>query len=518
MRSPRLATALGVLVLSLPSFLFVWHNRDLPHFGILQDDGLYLIGGKALATGTGYRILSLPGEPYQTKYPPLYPLYLSLAWIINPAYPANLPVAAVLNWLALPLVILLFHVWLRRNGFASRAAWLVTALFALNPYVLFFVSNLGSELFFMVFLFAAMFFIEMTDRRDSALIAGLIAGAAYLARTAGIALLPAAIVYFLWIKQPRRAGWFALGMAPALVGWTVWTRMHAAPGHDIVTLCYTNYIGYQFYNVGWDNLASVLWQNASALLESMGSLVFPQMIQGLPEKMLLPSLAIAMILGAVRMVREGRARLYALFGGISLMMLVVWHFPPNQRFILPVAPLLLACFWTESVHFAGLVRGAFRHPDRSQRAVAYGFAGFLIAILAVGAGLQIYMWTSVLPGLARDDRQNARAFQNVYDWIKSNTPENANILWENDTALYLETGRHSASFLIPTRQYYAKGADQDLDLYQGIDRYAREHDLQYVMLPRAGPHRRDDVLGAAAGNRGLVKIHEDGGAVVYRVQ
>ncbi len=438
MHIPRLATALGVLILSVPSFVFVWHNRDVPHFGVLQDDGLYFIGGKALATGTGYRILSLPGEPYQTKYPPLYPLYLSLAWRMNPAYPANLPIALILSWLALLPVLVMFHVWLRRNAFPARSAWIVTALFALNPYVLFFISNLGSELFFLLFLFGAMYFAEKYGR-DSALIAGLLAGAGYLARTAGIAMLPAAILYFLWIKQPRRIGWFVLGMTPAIAGWTVWSHQHAAPGHDIVTLCYTNYIGYQFYNVGWDNFASVLWQNTSALLVSMGSLVFPEMIQGLPEKMLLPSLAIATILGGVRLVRSGFARLYGLFAAISLMMLVIWHFPPNQRFILPVAPLLLACFWTEAVHFAGMVRGAFRHPDRSQRVVAYAFAGFLVAILATGAGLQVYMWASVLPDLAREDRRNARSFHESYEWIASHIDVTSNILWENDTALYLST-------------------------------------------------------------------------------
>ena len=172
MRFFRVPVTLVVLILSLPSFVFVWRNRDVPHFGVLQDDGLYFIGGKALATGTGYRILSFPGEPFQTKYPPLYPLYLSLAWRLNPSFPANLPLALILSWLALPVVLVLFHRWLCQNGFTMGTAWLVTALFALNPYVLFFVSNLGSELFFMVFLFAAMFFAERTDRPYSALIAG----------------------------------------------------------------------------------------------------------------------------------------------------------------------------------------------------------------------------------------------------------------------------------------------------------------------------------------------------------
>src|SRR5579864_9770864 len=93
----RFAPAIALIALCLPSLLFVWHNRDIPHFGILQDDGLYFIDGKSLAEGSGYRILSLPAQPHETRYPPVYPLYLSLAWRMDPAFPANLPLALLLN-------------------------------------------------------------------------------------------------------------------------------------------------------------------------------------------------------------------------------------------------------------------------------------------------------------------------------------------------------------------------------------------------------------------------------------
>src|SRR5712692_1663699 len=157
-------TLLGIVLLSLPTLVFICWNRDVPHFGVLEDDGIYFISAKTFVTGSGYRILSLPGEPYQTKYPPLYPLYLSLAWRANPSFPANLTLAVMLSWLALPAVLLLTLAWLRRHGVGERSAWIVVALLALNPYVLFFVSNLGSELFFTALLFAAILTAERTER------------------------------------------------------------------------------------------------------------------------------------------------------------------------------------------------------------------------------------------------------------------------------------------------------------------------------------------------------------------
>src|ERR1700682_6438038 len=109
--SHRLFKVLALVALCLPSLLFVWLNRDVPHFGILQDDGVYLIDGKALAEGSGHRILSLPAQPNDTRYPPLYPLYLSLAWRMIPSFPANLPLALLLSWLSLPIVLMLAYVW-----------------------------------------------------------------------------------------------------------------------------------------------------------------------------------------------------------------------------------------------------------------------------------------------------------------------------------------------------------------------------------------------------------------------
>src|SRR5579872_192688 len=125
----RMITALALLALCVPSLLFVWLNRDVPHFGILQDDGVYFIDAKALAEGSGHRILSLPAQPNDTRYPPLYPLYLSLAWRLIPAFPANLPLALALSWLSLPLVLGLTCLWCRRSRFPAPLTWMVVAVF-----------------------------------------------------------------------------------------------------------------------------------------------------------------------------------------------------------------------------------------------------------------------------------------------------------------------------------------------------------------------------------------------------
>jgi len=517
----RMAPAIALAALSLPTLLFVWLNRDVPHFGVLQDDGMYLIDAKAIAQGVGYRILSLPAQPYDTRYPPLYPLLLSLAWRVIPSYPANLAMAVMLSWLCLPAVLLLAYWWCVRHRFPLPITWLTVGLFALNPYVLFFVSNLGSEMLFMVFLLAAMLVAERRGQTGwrGPLLAGLLAGAAYLTRTSGIALLPAAVAYYCWKKAVRQALWFTLGMLPAVAGWALWSRFHAAPGQDVVTLCYTNYLGYYFKNVGWDNIAHVISRNAGALLEAMGSLIFPQLTQGLLEKLLLWPLGVATIFGTVRMLKRGYGELYALFACISLGMLLVWHYEPNQRFILPMAPLLLAGFCFEMDHLAELFRRATGHRNLAPRAVARTLACYVVTLLTAGLVLQICMDVSVVPQLARNDRANARAYRGIYDWIDQNLPAGANILWQDDTALYLATGHHSASFVVPPRQFEATGGDKgEAARFRGIAAYAREQHMGYILVPKVGLRRNEGVLKVAAADPQLEAVHQETGGILYRVR
>src|ERR1700732_4302690 len=96
----RARSLLIFLVLLLPSLNFLWRERDMPEFGYLHDDGLQYLTARSVAQGNGYRIQSLPENPAETKYPPLYPLYLSIVWKINPNFPSNLNQATFFCWAA----------------------------------------------------------------------------------------------------------------------------------------------------------------------------------------------------------------------------------------------------------------------------------------------------------------------------------------------------------------------------------------------------------------------------------
>ena len=94
----RARTLFVFLLLLIPSARYASKNRDMPEFSRLHDDGMLFVSAKSLGEGQGFRIASLPEQPAQTKYPALYPFYLSIVWRLNPHFPDNLNLAAWFCW------------------------------------------------------------------------------------------------------------------------------------------------------------------------------------------------------------------------------------------------------------------------------------------------------------------------------------------------------------------------------------------------------------------------------------
>src|SRR5712691_10474039 len=320
------------LVLLIPSAQFAWRNRDLPELAYLHDDGVLFISAQSLATGNGYRIPSLPEIPAQTKFPPLYPIYLSLIWRLNPHFPDNLRLARLFSWGLLAACISLAWRLYRSDGFREKQTWLMAGLLAINPYLILFGSSMFSEIFFTCCVLAT--FLAARQKGTAMIVAaGLAAACAYLSRTAGLALLVSVPAWLVWRREGRRAAVFIAAMLPALIGWALWSKAHLPHSSDQTLLYYTDYFGYRALNFGFDNLAVILWKNFDQILYGMGSLTLPKVLDTQIVKILSQVIAVAMIVGIVRLVRRGIAVDYALFALVSAGIMLVWHYPPNERFV-----------------------------------------------------------------------------------------------------------------------------------------------------------------------------------------
>ncbi len=493
-----------------------WVNLDMPQFGAVHDDSIYYVSAKAWATGQGHRIISLPGEPWQTKYPPLYPLLLSVVWRIAPEFPSNLRLATLFAWMLLPPLLWLVRVLYRRYGFPAWAAWLMIAVLAVNPYVQLFSRSLFSEIPFTLMLLGVL----LLSPRWAA-VAGVLAGLAYLTRTAGLPLLIAIPCVYAMRREWRCAAVFVATMVPLIVAWSLWSGTHKLRSDDLYFMYYVDYIGYEFHNVTSSNFLLVLWKNFDAVMTGMGSLILPFSDSPI-TKILTQTIAVAMSAGIYRLARDREeVRAYAIYFALFAMMLVLWHYPPNARFLFPVFPLLLAGFAYQVTHTVRIVRKAYADPRQKSAAIIFTIVLAMITFPILRNNYEFIF--EIAPSAQRSERAISAEITACAIRMRAELPPDARIASHHDAILNLLTGRTSMRMTIPPIYWYEDRFDEMVNHYIRIPQIAREHGMTHVFLHRRfhadlndDQHRR--FLNAVDHSPDLRELFGCGEATVYELR
>jgi hypothetical protein len=230
-----------------------------------------------------------------------------------------------------------------------------------------------------------------------------------------------------------------------------------------------------------------------------------------------------MLSGVVRLVRRGVAVDYAAFGLLSVGILAIWHYPPNERFVLPLFPLLLAGLYTELEHLAGMLRKALHHRDPAQRVVAVMFAAGAAGIAAAAIGLQVYMTFGMLNQVAGQERSKVVERRADYRWMAVNLPAGATVLSNDDPLLYLTSGHRGNSILLMPRWWYADDQQSVINAYKNAVPYCRTRGLQYLYSTPDDLSRFtegsdiDQVLAAVRRDPRLKPVLTDSAGTLYRV-
>lgn len=413
-----------------------------PSVGTFHDDGIYLVTAKALAEGSGYRITSLPEPIPQTKYPPVFPAMLSIVWRIAPEFPQNLlllklvPFAGLLVWCAL------VHRTLLRWTGDRRASLVITLLTAASPWILFLGTSLLAETWFAAFTWATLLGLVRLQRgqkrQGAALHIALLAGAAVLARTAGIALIAAGALGLLRTRW-RSAVRFASVAGLCGLTWGAWalSRQGEVPADLATWYGGTNYASWNLiFGFGWPEKLEILGWNVLHLLLS------PFALMGAVPGPLWSFLLLTGSLLLIGFVVDARRRggVIHLFAGLYVVLVLLWAWPP-ARFLAPIYPLLLLFLWRGLRATLGRCRlpAFFRRAIRT--AVLVVVCGWSATTVARSA------WSARVTGIACPrpactERWNE--FREVLGWIQRTTPSDAVLLGNLDPMLHLYTGRPAA--------------------------------------------------------------------------
>jgi hypothetical protein len=538
----------AILCLALaPSAFVAFQSLDMPHLGAFHDDGLYWVCGKSLAQGSGYRILSLPEQPFQTKYPPLYPLLLAGIWKLAPEFPANLRLATALAWLALPVYLLLCRKLFTDLGLGAAHARVLVVLLGLNSYVIFYSISLMSEVPFTCLLLAC-FLVgrragEPGASRWTALAAGALGAAAYLMRNAALPLLVAAPLYYAWRKRYAQAAVFFGAMFPAVAAWYLWVRAHQLDTSDPLLLYYTDYVRFHLASFRWADAPLLVLKNLAGTLEGTGSALMVFDAGALARV-----LGVAVLWGCVRLgsgnrglarvspadtpacprfsvfSRVGRPHFPYLFAAGYLLLLQGWHLGLGYRYVrllLPLLPLLLAGFSEVFRRAAVRARDWFGSTEARRIAGACATATVLglIAVLAA-ANMFATLWRA--PGYTARARESLAGTLPAYRWIADNLPQNATFLAGHEPVLYLYTGRRGYRPVVPPGLLYRYDWPGIAAFYRGVGELARRHGVSYVLL-RAGGGEAEvgDPIGIQrliTESPALEPVYRSAWASVYRVK
>jgi hypothetical protein len=432
--------ATGVLVAAIALAIALAAVPNWPA-GVFQDDGIYVILGKALASGEGYRYLNLPGAPYATHYPPGYPLFLALLWKLSPQFPQNVGVFTFANagFLALA-AFATFHVARARLGLSTLGAAVVALAGSVSmPAIIFGVFALSEPMFMALLLCVLIYAERVSDRpgwRD-ALFVGLAGGALAMVRTTGMFVVPAFALVLIARRKFLPALIALAGCAVFVVPWHMWVAAH---GREVPPILMGKYGPYDAWLTdairehGVPFVLQVMWKNARALYGMVwvmftGSEASPRALH--PPVAIVAAAVLA--LGAWRFAR--RAPVSAWFVAAYMVLVIVWPFEPT-RFVWALLPLFCA--------MVALGIGAVLYwrpvglPLKMARVASLAACGLLVG----GFG-----WYNV-NGIRQEWRDSvprvtaARATP-VVEWVRASTRPTDVIAMEDDPLLYLYTGRRT---------------------------------------------------------------------------
>jgi hypothetical protein len=432
-----LATLLGAAA--------IW-GANKQSLGLFHDDGIYVVVAKAISQDDGYRIISLPTSPPQTKYPFLYSYLLSWLWSLNPVFPGNILLLKSFNVAVLVAIFLVAGGFYRRVFPAAGVGALVFAvLICTNPIVFTYTDYVLSDLLFVLLVLAALFVTRgSADSSTTVLGLAVIAGLACLARLAAApVVLGGAAVSFVR-RGAQGLVCFICAIVVLIAPWIYWVwTQHPASTYSLLGY-YSAYdfasgrsAGVQEWVAGHGTIVS---GNAHYLLGSFDLLYL------LPLMPALTPFVVALTLLGMAISRRGEDLFAWIFFVASVFLLLVWPFHPG-RYVAPLVPLLVLFLFRGMAATEHWLESLGKDYLFKPLVTKLAWTPAVLLLLLNGVWLSSYL-------LIRDE-QTTRAgygrrmpygwggFEESFTWIRENSATDARLATAYDPMYFLYTGRQA---------------------------------------------------------------------------
>lgn len=427
-------------------------HRDFP-VGVAQDDGLYVILAKAIATGQGFRFINLPGTPAGVHYPPGYPLFLAALWRFASTLDARLHLFAFANVALLGVASAATFMLARRLRLSTRAAGVCTVAGFLMPPAMWMGTALLSEPLWLALSIPWLLRAESAAKDVRAthartwLALGLTAGIVALVRTQSVTLLVGLLAVLLVRGQWKAAVITVAGAVVMLLPWQIWVAHQGQLPPELAAKygAYAPWLVEGFHAEGIRLVTVTLRRNIVTMGGILGSMSGPPGASWVG----LILLAAPVIAGARRLAKRAPVTLVMIVAHLAIIL--AWPFEP-RRFVWtswPFVVLWVAAGIVELHEHVSQADHGSRTVAPAQRFVRLALRADTILIIAFAAlTTGIIAWSGAYRVIAEGQ---ARRIVATVSWVNRHAASGAVIATEDETAVFLYTGHRA----LPTTSFTA---------------------------------------------------------------
>ena len=505
-RSARIGVLLSVVLAG--ACVLYYAALSPKNFGRAHDDSIYVTTAKALATGEGYRIISLPYEPAQTKYPPFYPFLLSLVWKAFPEFPQNLVPMMLLTVGATIGFLAVSYFYLVRNNYSTRSQALVAlTLVAVNWRTVALVTTLYSEMLYAVLSVLALFLVEEHEREDRGwawgVLAGVVIGLTFLTRSLGVTLLMALVLHSAMRRQLKKALVpLAVGTV-FVIGWAVWSTVNRTTADGANVAYYTSYFGHinqvitSLHTQG-DTPKTLVLLGLLGKNTLMFTLVSPAVVLlgiDYTSAQYFGFVSLFILAGFITQARRG-FRLMHIYIICYVVMAAFVPFPSYDRYLMPLLPFILLFAVAEAERITTLIRGELLRG----RIIAKVSAVFIAILLLVSAGAILNNHISEIA-----QRLEPAPFQKTVNpapedveaiaWINQHTSPTDVLVSYHDPVYFLYTGRRVSRSLPMEEWVDWRKVGDDLEAVENLVFRTLERDKGRYLIVTSTDFESEDPTG-----------------------
>jgi hypothetical protein len=455
--------------------------------GVFHDDGIYVATAKALAEGKGYRLIDLPGEPPQTKYPFLYPSVLALLWRLWPVFPDNLVLLQAFSVVCASGSVAIAFLYLVRFGYFSKAeaAW-ASLIGATSPVVLYFATQTLSEPLFGLLLVCGLWCAESALHRSTrlgrstSLFYGVTLALPFLTRVVAGPVLAVGSLLVLWRK---RNIWLLVGTGCCASLWVWWVLGHSAAtvaDGDVGTY-YTVAPYISWWSQRTLNPLRVPAWNTVFLLSSTITVPLPAFAAVASH-----FVWIVLVGGLATwwLIAKGWVNRTVLVGSLAgyVVLILLWPWPP-ARFLVPLVPLVVV-FLVRGINRASLICPAtIRNPLLATLLAAAVLSN--LVVLREDIAVTRRSGYPRYPGI--NDPLEWAHFEEMFNWIRHNSSADDVVASGSDTMLFLYTGRQAVRPFEPRPTTLFYGDSLESGTVEAFGRVLNRYRVRvFVRLPMPG--------------------------------